>query len=206
MAERRFGIPGGEVSEKIIPEMSPPTAVCLNPERWHAYDNMATELEVLALLGCLVAALKPKRILETGCYHGHATEQLAKATRINGFGDIFTCDTGAREVQITHERLLGYSNVSIITGTGLELINTVGGPIHFAFLDSGPDEIRCHELRALYPYLSAGAVVAIHDSGVHTFLREKYLPHLLRELEMQHIFFDTPRGLCLCRKKPEIYP
>lgn len=196
------------MSDKIIPEMSVPTSVCPNPEKWSAYDNMATELEVLYLLFALVRTLKPKVIIETGCYRGHATEEMARAVELNGFGQIHTCDVGHSELLLAEQRCSNRwsADVDYKQCTGVELILSIPAPIDFAFLDSGSDEVRCDELRALYPKLSAGAVVAIHDTGIHTWLREKYLPPLLRELNMQYIFFDTPRGLTLCRKQPEIYP
>ena len=193
-------------NEPIIAEMCVATSVCPHPELWHAFDNMATELEVINFLRALVITLKPKMLIETGCYHGHATEQLALGMMQNGFGELYTCDLGSQEGTITAKRVESLGQIVIYQCSGIDMITDLSGPIDFAFLDSGPDEIRCHELRALYPKLSPGAVVAIHDSGIQGFLREKYLPPLLRELDMQFIMFDTPRGLCLCRKKPEVYP
>ena len=195
--------------EKIIPEMSLPTSVCPNPSLWHAYDAGATEIEVLHFLQELVTMLKPAKILETGCYLGYGTEQLALGARRTGFGMVYTCDVGHDMCLKTEERLRDRSLSDIVRvhrGSGLELIELTQAPIHFAFLDSGGDDVRCHELRAVYPKLHPGAVVAIHDSGIHTGLREFHLPQLLRELEMQYLFFDTPRGLALCRKKPLVYP
>lgn len=193
--------------EKIIPEMVTPTSVCITPQLWHAYDNMATEVEVLDLLYALVIALKPSVILETGCYHGHATERLLRAATVNGFGDVYTCDVDYKSIVATQNRVFhNYPRVTIKQMDGLSLIAAMGYRVEFAFLDSGPDEIRTAELRAIYPKLTAGGVVAIHDTGIHGFLREKYLGPVLRELNMQHIYFDTPRGVTLCRKMPEIYP
>lgn len=193
---------------KIVPEMSHPTSVCPNPELWHAYDSMATELEVLDFLSSLIYMLKPKVLVETGCYHGYGTEQLILGCQLNGFGFVYTCDLDAVCIEKTKLKIGGtvFESYAVEQVSGVELIQGILDPIDFAFLDSGNDEARCEELRALYPKLSPGGVVAIHDTGIHTYLREKYLPALLRELKMQYIFFDTPRGLTLCRKQPEIYP
>lgn len=193
--------------EPIIPEMSHPTSVCPDPSKWHAFDDMTTELEVLEFLTALVVMMKPKIVIETGCYKGYGTQALFNGMSKNGFGSLYTCDMGMKEVVDTSNRIGPTTlTVRIIQCSGVEMIEKHEGIIDFAFLDSGPDEIRCHELKALYPKLSPGGVVAIHDSGIQGFLREKYLPPLLRELDMQHVFFDTPRGLTVCRKRPEIYP
>lgn len=197
------------MTDKIVPEMVVATSVCPHPERWHAYDDQATEIEVLSFLRALVVMLKPQRVLETGCYHGYGTEQLAMGVRENNSGVIWTCDVDHSCVLCTCGRLASrglHPHTLVYQCTGIELIEKVFEPIDLAFLDSGPDENRCHELRALFPKLSPGAVIAIHDTGIHGWLREKYLPPLLRELGMQHIYFDTPRGLTLCRKRPEVYP
>jgi predicted O-methyltransferase YrrM len=206
------------VDSKIVPEMSHPTSACPHPELWSAYDGMATECEVLDCLYALVRMLKPKVVIETGCYNGHGTEALARGIAANGFGNLRSCDLGSQQVTETEKRLFSIdfsaypypqpcSSLCLIQQcSGVELITNCQNDIDFAFLDSGMDTPRIDELRALYPKLSPGGVVAIHDSGIQFGLREFHLGKTLRELNMQHIFFDTPRGLCLCRKMPEIYP
>jgi predicted O-methyltransferase YrrM len=194
------------VDSKIVPEMSHPTSVCPHPEQWHAIDDMASELEVLDMLYALVVLLKPKVVVETGCYRGHATYALATGINHNGFGVLSSCDVSHEQVAATRQRLED-ANLGgrVSQESGVDLINSLES-VDFAFLDSGMDTPRIDELRALYPKLSPGGVVAIHDSGIQFGLREFHLGKTLRELNMQHIFFDTPRGLCLCRKMPEIYP
>lgn len=196
------------MNEDIKPEVCIATKVCPFPELWHCYDEQATEVEVLDFLYALVIMLKPRRVVETGCYNGFGTERLAKGCRENGFGVLYTCDISKEQVDNTVSRLKqgGYQGIIVNQCSGIQLIHTVAGAVDLAFLDSGPDENRCDELRALYLKISPGGVVALHDTGIHGFLREKYLPPLLRELNMQYIYFDTPRGITLCRKQPEIYP
>lgn len=182
------------------PEVSHPTPCCPEPQRWSCYDGDATEVEVLALLESLIVALKPKVIIETGCYDGHGTARLVAGVVQNGFGQVYTTDTGHDKSLATTARLAEFSHiVTVTTGTGIDLIRQIPGPVDFAFLDSGPDEIRCHELRALFPKLAATGVVVIHDSGLQHGMR----PHIisaLYELGMQFIMFDTPRGITLARK------
>lgn len=198
--------------DRIIPEVAHPTSVCPHPERWHCYDDMATEVEVLDALSALVSMLKPSVVLETGCYLGHGTAALTRGAISNGFGTIYTCDMDPAKVRSTYYRTSALrpadADVTIhaLAVRGHDLIESTPAPIDFAFLDSGGDDVRCQELRLLHPKLAPGAVVAIHDTGIHTGLREFHLGPLLRELSMQHVYFDTPRGLALCRKMPEIYP
>lgn len=182
------------------PEISHPTPCCLEPSRWKCYDGDATEVEVLQFIQALVAALKPKTLIETGCYTGWGTDHIVTAISDYGDGHLWTTDIGHDMAIKTAERMKAFSHlVTVTTGSGIDLINQLPGPIDFAFLDSGPDEIRCHELRALHPKLAASGVVVIHDSGLQHGLR----PHLiktLRELGMQFIMLDTPRGVTIARK------
>ena len=194
------------MDERIVPEMSLPTKPCPHPEKWHAYDDMATELEVLEFIRVLVLMLKPEMCIETGCYKGHGTEAIARG--LEGCGHILTCDLGHENVVATKTRMreLDYEYAEVLQMSGVALINAAPLMIDFAFLDSGMDTPRIDELRALYPKLSPGGVVAIHDTNVQFGLREFHLGPTLRELNMQYIFLDTPRGITLCRKQPEIYP
>lgn len=197
------------MTDETKPEVCIATSVCPEPTLWKCYDDQATEVEVLACLRSLVAMLKPKRIVETGCYHGYGTEQLARGCYDNGFGVVYTCDLDHQCVETTRNRLVAaglHPRVVLYQMKGTEMLKDALDPIDFAFLDSGPDENRCDELRLVYPKMSEGGVVAVHDTGPHGFLREKFLPPLLRELGMQYIYFDTPRGITLCRKQPSIYP
>src|ERR1700676_3065066 len=57
--------------DKTKPEVCVATSVCPRPDRWHCYDEQATEVEVLDFLYALVVMLKPDVVLETGCYYGY---------------------------------------------------------------------------------------------------------------------------------------
>jgi predicted O-methyltransferase YrrM len=187
---------------KIIPEVSHPTSVCPHPELWHCYDDQATEIEVLDFLTALVVMLKPRIIIETGCWLGFGTERLVQGAIQNGFGHVYTCDIAHDKVLDARERLTAVSDwVTVKHCTGLELIAEVPTPIDFAFLDSGPDMVRCHELCAVTPKLATEGIVAVHDVGVQGWLRY-YFTETVRNLALQHFIFTTPRGLGLARKKP----
>lgn len=190
------------MTDAIKPEVSHPTTVCPHPELWHCYDEQATEVEVLEFLAALVGMLKPQTIVETGCWDGYGSEQLVRGAIQNGFGHVYTCDIGHDKVLATTKRLEAFPGWATVTqSTGLELIDAVPAPIDFAFLDSGPDEIRCHELRAVLPKLSAEGIIVVHDVGVQGWLR-RYFTDTVEELGLQSFIFTTPRGLGLARNKP----
>ena len=186
------------MSDRIIPEVSHPTEACPNPEQWHCYDGEATEVEVLEHLTSLVTLLKPPVLIETGCYRGYGTRALARGILANEKGLLWTCDIGFDMVQATRD-MVPWARVNVEHCTGLQLIARLPAPIDFAFLDSGPDEVRCAELRAVLPKMSRSGVIVVHDTGLQHGLR----PHFLKtveELGLQYFMFDTPRGLSLVRK------
>ena len=182
------------------PEVSHPTEACPEPELWTCVDDQATELEVLELLTALVVALKPRMLIETGCYDGWGTLALARGCQRNHFGSVFTCDVDKAKTHTTYEvfKRQGMGGISIMTCTGKELIERLD-QIDFAFLDSGADEVRCEELKTLMPKLSRSGVVVVHDVGIQHGLRPHFF-ETVRELGLEFITLDTPRGLALVRK------
>ena len=186
----------------MIPEVSQSTSRCPYPQRWQCYDDMATEVEVLDLLTALVVALKPEVIVETGCYKGYGTERLLRGAIKNGLGHVYTCDIDHSMVIQTREWLKDIGGCEIRQCTGLELINSISTPIDFAFLDSGGEaRIRAEELRAVLPKLSPWGVVAVHDTGqTHPDHREA-IEGVVRELNLDVVFFDTPRGMSIIKKR-----
>ncbi len=183
----------------MIPEMSRPTSRCPHPERWHAWDDMATEVEVLAMISYLVNMLKPSVIVETGCYTGYGTVALEEGLIGNGDGHIYTCDLQSEMVVKTRNRV--GSSVSVEQCMGAELIGKLP-VIDFAFLDSGGDaSVRADELRLVIPKLSPWGVVVVHDTGeTHPDHREA-IEAVVKELDLAAVFFDTPRGVAIIRRK-----
>lgn len=126
-----------------------------------APDLMASEYEVSEFLGALVRLLKPKVIIETGCYQGHSTRKMAEAVKENGVGHFWTCDTDTEKCKETGDAVSELP-VGIEICSGLELIERISGvrSIDLAFIDSSGDRVA--EVQALQ--LSPGAVVVLHDS------------------------------------------
>src|SRR5271165_5203094 len=76
----------------LLPEYHRATPECPHPERWHMYDSMTAEAEVLEFLRTLVTTLKPELIVETGSFLGVSTLWMAEGMRSNGFGRIVSCE------------------------------------------------------------------------------------------------------------------
>ena len=60
--------------------------------RWEVHDGTASEIEMTDFLYGLVRMLKPKLIVETGTYRGHAAMSMAEACLENSFGKVVSCD------------------------------------------------------------------------------------------------------------------
>jgi predicted O-methyltransferase YrrM len=76
----------------LLPEYHRATPECPHPERWHMYDSMTAEAEVLEFLYTLVTTIKPALVVETGSFLGVSTLWIAKALKANGFGRIISCE------------------------------------------------------------------------------------------------------------------
>lgn len=124
---------------------------------WEVFDGTSSEVEMGVLLHGLVRMLKPGLVVETGCYHGHATFALASACAANGHGRVISCEINEEYVRIARNRC-GALPVEVRHG------NTCGGlpelaEADFAFLDSDY-ATRPSEFRQLKP----GCVAVVHDT------------------------------------------
>src|SRR6516165_1916729 len=76
----------------LLPEYHRPTPECPHPERWHMYDSMTAETEVLEFLRTVVTTIKPDLVVETGTFSGISTLWIAEGLKANGRGRIVTCE------------------------------------------------------------------------------------------------------------------
>lgn len=123
----------------MLPEslFSPPWESCPHPERWHAHDGMATEVEVLELVAAFVRATQPDLVVETGTHRGFGAEAIGEALLRNEHGHLITLE--------------------------LNPVLVPPAPIDFAWFDSEP-EIRTAEFEAFRPHMHARTVVGFHDT------------------------------------------
>jgi predicted O-methyltransferase YrrM len=175
-----------------------PRPDCPHPEYWHAPDEQATEDEVTALVGAMVAALQPDIVVESGTYNGDTAEAIARNLWRNGHGHLWTLEVDRVRAGDAAARLTRspYGEaVSVIFGSSL--VWQPPGPIDFAWIDC--DASRRHlVLRAWLPWMHDRTVVGIHDTGPQHPVRE-----LLRPLEDEGLLslldLPTPRGVSFAR-------
>src|SRR6202166_5476937 len=90
--ERRILRQIERTGDRLEPEYHRPTPECPHPERWHMFDSMTAEVEVLEFLRTLVTTTKPDLVVETGTFSGISTLWIAEALKRNGRGKIITCE------------------------------------------------------------------------------------------------------------------
>lgn len=161
---------------------------CPHPERWHAADDQATEIEVADLVGSFVRALQPELVVETGTYLAHTARAIGVALRRNGHGTLVTIEQEPALAALAVESLR-HLPVNVICGDSLAVLPTAlkGALVQFVWLDSGP-QTRMREATLLLPYLDGGAVVGMHDTRPGRPITLD--PHLFDVVTLR-----TPRGV-----------
>ena len=101
----------------LLPEYHRATPECAHPERWHMYDSMTAEAEVLEFLRTLVTTVKPELVVETGSFLGVSTLWMAEGMKANGFGRIISCE---------YDPLVFAKAKEKIAGSGLESLLSCG--------------------------------------------------------------------------------
>ena len=173
-------------------DFTPPSAFCPHPGRWTAIDVESAEREVTELVAALVRALQPDYAVETGTAFGHTAEAIGVALRRNGHGRLVTLEMDETRAAEAEERCAQLP-VKVLRRRSLDFVPEA--PIQFAWLDSGILD-RDRELRRFLPWMAAGTVVAVHDTGpqhpVHARLQE-----FLREGLVRAVRLRTPRGVTI---------
>lgn len=169
-------------------EPSTPTSDCPNPEKWTAICSDTCENEVLDFLRVLVHTIKPSYIVETGTCFGWSARAMALTM---WEGKIDTCDP-ENKLTDTLPRNVRYHQCSSLDFTPNEKIDLL-------FLDSAL-ELRVKEYFHFLPFLSARAVVVIHDTGE---THAEFLAEVRKALssELDFVILPTPRGLLIGRPK-----
>lgn len=167
---------------------------CPYPGLWTSPDQEASELEVGEFMFGLVRLLKPRLVLETGCYLGHTTVQLARAIKQNKIGSLHVCDLSEEKCQLVRQKLLAEQLPgNVHQCSGLELVQQFDY-VNLAFIDTDDNQTRFQEARALR--LAPNAFVALHDA------RRRVADQIQVRLGWHQMFFPTPRGLSLYAARP----
>lgn len=185
----------------LLPEYHRATPECPHPERWHMYDSMTAEIEVLEFLRTLVTTIKPELVVETGSFLGVSTLWMAEGMRANGFGKIISCEFDPLIFSKARERISA-SNVAdyieLRNESSLEM--QVPGTIDLLFSDSDLP-IREAEVRRFLPQMSSTGLILLHDASSHLKTVREAAFSLEAEGLVSCIFLPTPRGLVLAQKR-----
>ena len=185
----------------LLPEYHRATPECPHPERWHMYDSMTAEAEVLEFLRTLVTTLKPALIVETGSFLGVSTLWMAEGMRSNGFGKIISCEFDPVVFAKAKEKIAASGLAEFIelrNESSLEM--KVEGTIDIFFSDSDTD-IRAAEVKRFLPQIRSTGLILIHDASSHMKVVREAAFALEAEGLVSCIFLPTPRGLVLAQRR-----
>jgi prolipoprotein diacylglyceryl transferase len=185
----------------LQPEYHKPTPECPHPERWHMYDSMSAEVEVLDFLKAIVTTLKPELVVETGTFSGLSTLKIAEGLQANGVGRVITCEFDPK-VFAAAEKRFAASNLKawIEARNESSLEMKIDGRIDLLFCDSDAP-IREQEVRHFLPQLNPNGVILMHDaSSAMKTVREAAL-RLEGEGLLSVLLLPTPRGLVMAQKR-----
>lgn len=185
----------------LQPEYHRPTPECPHPERWHMYDSMTAEVEVLDFLKALVTTLKPELVVETGTFSGLSTLRIAEGLKQNGVGRVITCEWDKKVYDAAKKRFAesGFGKwIEARNASSLEM--KVNGCIDLLFCDSDP-ELREKEVRRFLPQMNPYGLILIHDASSHMKSVREAALRLEAEGLLSVLLLPTPRGLVLAQKR-----
>lgn len=196
---------------KIIPEPSP------NAEKFTAFNDAGTEVEVSEFLYSFVKMIKPKTILETGTHVGVSSTYLGQALKdLNDGGKLHTFEIIDQHLQSAKQLWEQVGVTEQIIPHLMESLKYDASGLQFEmlFLDSEP-QLRFDEFIKFWDNLTPGGFILIHDLhptiGHHGQVyhneydwpygdfRKKLGPYMKR-FDVQTISFPTPRGFTLFQK------
>lgn len=185
----------------LLPEYHRATPECPHPERWHMFDSMTAEAEVLEFLRTLVTTVKPELIVETGSFVGVSTLWMAEGLRANGFGKIISCEFDPVVFAKAQEKVAasGLADwIELRNESSLEM--QVPGTIDMLFSDSDMP-IRADEVRRFLPQMRPTGLVLLHDASSHLKVVRDAAFALEAEGLLSCVFLPTPRGLVLAQRR-----
>lgn len=199
--EHKIMLQAERAGGKLLPEYHRATAECRHPERWHMYDSMTAEAEVLEFLRTLVTTVKPELVVETGSFLGVSTLWMAEGMKANGFGKIVSCEYDPKVFAAAKEKIAGHELagwIELRNESSLEM--TVEGTIDLLFVDSDP-EIREAEVRRFLPQVRPTGLVLMHDASSHLKTVREAAFKLEAEGLLSCVFLPTPRGLVVAQRR-----
>jgi predicted O-methyltransferase YrrM len=187
--------------DQLQAEYHRPTDECPHPERWHMFDSMTAEAEVLEFLRTLVTTVKPELVVETGTFSGMSTLWIAEGLQANGRGRLITCEYDPEIYENAKARIQasGLSQwIELRNQSSLEM--KVEGTIDLFFSDSDLP-IREQEIRRFLPQISPHGLILMHDASSHLRVVREAALKLERDGLISTVLLSTPRGLVLAQKR-----
>lgn len=185
----------------LLAEYHRPTPECPKPERWHMYDSMTAEAEVLEFLRTLITTVKPELVLETGSFLGVSTLWIAEGLKANGFGKIVSCEFDPVVFAKAKEKVAasGLADwIELRNESSLEM--SVEGTIDLLFSDSDMP-IREQEVKRFLPQIRTNGLVLLHDASSHLKIVREAAFRMESEGLLSCVFLPTPRGLVVAQKR-----
>src|ERR1700689_1659957 len=185
----------------LLPEYHRATPECPHPERWHMFDSMTAEAEVLEFLRTLVTTLKPELVVGPGTFSGMSTLWIAEGLKANGRGRLITCEYDHeiyenRKAQIQASGLSQW--IELRNQSSLEM--KVEGTIDLFFSDSDLP-IREQEIRRFLPQINPHGLILMHDASSHLKVVREAALKLEQDGLISTVLLSTPRGLVLAQKR-----
>lgn len=185
----------------LLPEYHRATPECPKPERWHMFDSMTAEAEVLEFLRTLITTVKPELIVETGSFLGVSTLWIAEGLKANGFGKIISCEFDPVVFAKAKEKVAASGLAAWIelrNESSLEM--HVEGTIDLFFSDSDMP-IREQEVKRFLPQIRPTGLVLMHDASSHLKVVRDAAFRMEAEGLLSCVFLPTPRGLVVAQKR-----
>jgi predicted O-methyltransferase YrrM len=185
----------------LLPEYHRPTPECPHPERWHMYDSMTAEAEVLEFLRTLITTVKPALVVETGSFLGVSTLWIAEGLKANGVGKIISCEFDPVVFAKAKEKIAASSLsewIELRNESSLEM--HIDGTIDLFFADSDMP-IREAEVKHFLPQIRPTGLILMHDASSHLETVRDAAFKMESEGLLSCIFLPTPRGLVLAQKR-----
>lgn len=185
----------------LLSEYHRATPECPKPERWHMYDSMTAEAEVLEFLRTLITTAKPELVVETGSFLGVSTLWIAEGLKANGFGKIISCEFDPVVFAKAKEKVAasGLAEwIELRNESSLEM--RVEGMIDLFFSDSDMP-IREQEVTRFLPQIRSTGLILMHDASSHLKVVRDAAFRMEAEGLLSCVFLPTPRGLVIAQKR-----
>ena len=187
--------------DQLQPEYHRPTPECPHPERWHMFDSMTAEAEVLEFLRTVVTTIKPEIVVETGTFSGISTLWIAEGLKANGRGRVITCEFDPKVYDNARARIAtsGLAEwIELRNESSLDM--KIDGTIDLFFSDSDMP-IREREIRRFLPQINPLGLILMHDASSHLKMVREAALKLEQEGLISVVLLPTPRGLVVAQRR-----